>query len=1066
MRRLGSFGALFLLLALACAQSAAAEEVKITSDTFGGLRARDIGPAVMSGRIAAIEAVPGDPLVIYVGAASGGVWKSIDSGTTFKPIFDDYTQSIGAIRVDPTNAKTIWVGTGETWVRNSVSVGTGVYKSTDGGDSWTAMGLPDSEHIAKIEVDPKHSDTVYVCATGHLWNANQERGVYKTTDGGKSWTRVLYVDVDTGCSDLAIDPQEPGILYAGLWQFRRYPDFFSSGGKGSGLYKTTDGGATWKRLTEGLPKGELGRVAVAVAPSRPSVVYTVVEAKKTALYRSDDTGASWAEVNSGFAVQARPFYFASLAVDPKDHNTVYKPGLTLGISTDGGKSVSNSMYSAGGYHGDIHPIWIDPRDPNVILMTTDGGLYISRDKAHHWSFVGSLPIAQYYHVSYDMHVPYNVYGGLQDNSSWKGPSRHVGGIQNKDWSNIGGGDGFWAFADPNDPDILYSMSQGGELVRVQESTGEIKDIKPYARAGEPELRFNWNAAVHLSPRDKGTVYFGAQYLYRSHNRGDSWERISPDLTTNDKQRLRQAQSGGLTTDNSTAENNATIYTIAESPQDHDVIWVGTDDGNVQVTRDAGKSWSNASGTMPGGAKGVWGSRVEPSPFDAATAFVTIDDHRRGDMRPYLFKTTDFGKTWSSLVTPEIEGFCWTVKQDLVNPNLVFLGTEFGLYISIDGGREWARFKGNLPKVAVHDMVIHPREHDLILATHGRGVYILDDLTPLRALAGETIAKDVAILPSRPGEQTVMASVGDWFSGDQEYVGRNPPEAAPIVYWLKKRHLFGDLKVEVYGADGKLISTIPGTKRVGLNRVEWPMRMKPPKFPPSTNLTFAFFGPRVPEGKYKIKLIKGKETVESEVVLVADPRNPHSVADRKAKSDSELELYRRLADLTYVVETTPGIRDAAKARAEKLGKGDALKGRLEKLGETTEKLRASLVATSEAGWLSGDEKLKEKLGNLFGAINRFEGRPTDSQLERKQILLDQLSKKELEFTALVDQDVKAVNAELVKQKREAISVPPKAEWEKKDQPPAGGAVLTGEGAEALFAAFPTLATAFETLSRSF
>ncbi len=628
------------LAALAAGAAGAQEGVQITSDTFGGILARPIGPATMSGRIAAIDAVAADPLTIYAGAASGGVWKSIDAGNTFKPVFDEYTQSIGAVRVDPSNPKTVWVGTGESWTRNSVSVGTGIYKTTDAGDTWTQMGLKDSERIARIAVDPKAPDTVYACATGRLWSASEERGVYKTTDGGKTWERVLHVDADTGCSDLSLDPQEPSVLYAGMWQFRRYPDFFRSGGKGSALYKSSDAGKTWKKITAGLPKGEVGRIAVAVAPSRPSTVYAVVESKKTALYRSDDTGETFREVNSSFNIGVRPFYFAYVVVDPTDHNTVYKPGLVTTVSTDGGKTFSSPFTSSHGFgvHSDHHALWIDPRDPNQMLLGTDGGLYISYDKAHHWTFAKNLPLSQFYHVSADDERPYNVYGGLQDNSSWVGPSRSVGGIENRDWENIGNGDGFWAFADPRDSDILYTEWQGGELSRIKRSTGEVKLIKPYAAPGERELRFNWNTPIHMSASQPGTIYFGSQYLYRSRDRGDSWERISPDLTTNDPKRQRQEQSGGLSIDNSTAENNTTIYTISESPKNGEVIWAGTDDGHLQVTRDGGKTWTNVMKNVPGVPAGTWVSRVEASPHEEGAAFATFDGHRSGDMATYVFKT--------------------------------------------------------------------------------------------------------------------------------------------------------------------------------------------------------------------------------------------------------------------------------------------------------------------------------------------------------------------------------------------------------------------------------------------
>jgi photosystem II stability/assembly factor-like uncharacterized protein len=1046
------------LLALLAAPALAADAgVKITSDTFGGLQARALGPAVMSGRIAAIDAVANDPLTIYVGAASGGVWKSVDAGNTFKPIFDEHTQSIGAVRVDPSNAKTVWVGTGESWTRNSVSVGTGVYKSTDGGDNWTAMGLKDSERIARIQVDSKASDTVYVCATGHLWNANEERGVYKTSDGGKTWTRVLFVDSDTGCADLTIDPQEPRILYAAMWQFRRYPDFFTSGGKGSAIYKSVDGGASWQKLTVGLPTGELGRIGIAVAPSRPSVVYAAVESKDSALYRSDDAGATWKQMNASFNIGIRAFYFAHVVVDPQDFNTVYKPGLTTTISTDGGKTFTGTGFG-GGPHGDHHALWINPKNTHEMLLGTDGGLYLSYDKAHHWVFAKNLPISQFYHVSYDMERPYNLYGGLQDNNTWTGPSESIGGVENRDWMVIGGGDGFWAFADPRDADILYAESQGGEITRVQRSTGEVEAIQPVAAKarGEEELRFNWNTPIHLSPNEPGTLYIGAQVLFRSRDRGDSWERISGDLTTDDPKRQRQKLSGGINVDNSTAENNATIYSISESPKDRNVIWVGTDDGYLQVTRDGGKSWTNVTAQVPGVPAGTWVSRVDAGNFDAGTAFVTFDGHRTGDMKTYVFATADFGQTWSALAKPEIEGYAWTIKQDLVNPSLLFLGTEFGLYLSLDSGQQWARFTGNLPKVAVHDITIHPREGDLILATHGRGIYILDDLTPIRALTTATMAQDVVLLPSRPTVRKIEATVGSGFTGDEEFVGNNPPEAAAITYWLKKRHLFGDLKIEVYDGAGKLVSSVPGTKRVGINRVNWAMRLPPPKMPPSTNLAFAFTGPRMPEGKYRIKLIKGKETLEGEVQLVVDPRSPHSDADRAAQQKMAFALYQGLERMTWISDVASSAGKAATAHAERLGKRDALATKLTKLAGRLTAFVDSLAATSEAGWLSGDERLREKMGNLFGEVNRFDGRPTASQAENAAELLGDLTVAEAKFATLRDQDIAAANKELAAKKLDPLPTPAFEDWKaKQDGGGAKGAALTLKGMARFAKRFPEL-----------
>ena len=1018
--------------------NAAERSITIDSATFGGLRARAIGPAVMSGRIAAIDATATDPVTVWIGSASGGVWKSDNAGVTFEPVFDDHTQSIGTIRIDPSDPETVWVGAGETWLRNSVSVGDGIYRTTDGGDTWEHLGLENTERIAKIAVDPTDGETVYVCATGHLWNANAERGVYKTTDGGSTWEQIFFIDDNTGCADLDMDPQEPSILYAAMWQFRRYPDFFESGGAGSGLYRSMDGGETWSELSNGLPEGEKGRIAVAIAPSRPAVVYATVETKNTALYRSDDLGSSWKKTDDSMNVQMRPFYFSELVVDPTDHNRVYKPGFSLTVSTDGGDTFSGLFgagFTFGSVHPDHHALWVNPSNPHQLILGTDGGAYISYDRAQTWRHVRSLPVSQFYHVSYDMEWPYNVYGGLQDNGSWKGPSRSPGGISSRDWEVVGSGDGFWSFPDPWDANTLYVEYQGGNLSRVNVTTGESKSIKPYAHEGEEKLRFNWNTPIHLSPTVPGTVYYGSQYLHRSSDRGESWETISPDLTTDDPQRQRQMESGGLTIDNSTAENNATIYAITESPENPQVIWVGSDDGFVHVTRDGGQNWELVSANVPGLPVGAWVSSVTASVHDEATAFVTFDGHRTGDMTTYVFRTDDFGKSWQSLASDGIAGYAWVVKQDPVNPHLLYVGAELGLFISLDGGRQWARFKENLPKVAVHDLAIHPTEHDLIIATHGRGIYIIDDLSALRGLTAEILESNVALLPSRPSPM-VLAGIQGWFGSDDEFVGRNPNEAATIDYWLKKRHLFGDLKIEVYDSDGELITTLPGKKRRGLNRVGWPMRLKPPKIPPATALVPAFVGPRVPEGTYTFKLIKGKETLEGQVELVADPRNPHPKEDRLLQQETALEIYGMLADLTFLADSVTDLRDQTEERGEALSKKD--KAVLEDFADSLDALHKTLVVT-EGGWISGREELRERLGALYGDVSGYDGRPTDSQLERLAGLQDELEAKQVEFAAETKR-IDSVNRILAKRDLELLHLMTLEEWQKRQEGTSGSASM--------------------------
>lgn len=1032
-------GLVAALVVLVGTGSVAGAELKTT--TFGGLYARAIGPAVTSGRIADLVATASDPSVVWVGAASGGLWRSKDGGLTFAPVFDQQpVQSIGAIGLDPKDPQTVWVGTGEPWTRNSTSVGAGVFKTSNGGDTWELVGLGDSERIARVVVDPKESKTVWVCAVGHLWNSNTERGVFKTSDGGKSWEKVLYVDEDTGCGDLSVDPQDPRIAYAGMWQFRRYPWTFDSGGKGSGLYRTMDGGKTWTKLSAGLPKGNLGRIAVAVAPSRPNVVYAVVEAKETALYRSDDLGEHWREMSTGVNISVRPFYFARLVVDPTDWQRVYKPGLSLSLSRDGGQSFTSPFsggFGSGGIHGDVHALWIDPRNPFHLLLGDDGGAWESLDRGGHWRHVNSLPVAQVYRVSYDMAYPYSVYIGLQDNGSWTGPSRGEGGVRNRDWRNIGFGDGFWAFPDLGDGDTVYSEMQGGGLFRFSRKTNEIKQIAPFPQDGESKLRFNWNTPYLAGT--SGALYAGAQHLFRSRDRGESWERISPDLTTNDPAKQKQHESGGLTVDNSTAENHTTIYAVAESPKNADVLWVGTDDGNLQLTRDGGKSWSNLTGKVPEVPKNTWVSNVEASPFAEGTAFVTFDGHRTGDMKTYVFTTTDFGATWKRLAATGVDGYAHVIRQDPARPDLLYLGTEMGLWVSIDGGATWARFDGGLPRVPVMDLKVHPREGDLIVGTHGRGVWILDDLSPLRALTPEVMDADFALLPGEPGVQMMSGFVQD-FAGNDEFLAVNPPEAAPIYYYLKKRHVVGDFKVEVFGADGKLITTLPAGGRVGINQVPWPMRYQAPKVPAGNEITRAFVGPFVPEGTYSFKVTKGDKVYEGKVTLAADPRSPYPAEDRALQQKTALVVYRDLEDLTYLTETIVDLQEQTKARATSAG-AQSLGKRLAGFEASLETLRRQLTSSS-GSMISGEEKLREHMTNLYGAITTYLGRPTASQLQRVPALEGELAARKVDYDRLVGASLATLNRELGGRKLDALVPMTREAWEAKKKKGAGA---TGLGA---------------------
>ena len=972
-----------IIVVAACVVTArATQDAGIDSELFAALRARSIGPAVMSGRISALDVAVGDRLTIYAGSAGGGVWKSTDGGLRFKSVFDRHTQSIGAVRIDPSDAKIVWVGTGESWVRNSVSVGDGVYRSTDAGETWRHVGLVRTERIARILVHPRDGNTAYVCATGHLFDDHDDRGVYQTKDAGNSWQKVLFVAPDTGCADLAMDPTDPSILYAGMWQVRRSPFFFTSGGPNSGLHRSTDGGATWTRLKKDLPAGDLGRIALSVSPVNPKIVYAVIESRRTALFQSQDGGDNWTEVNSSSHVSERPFYFSVVVADPKSAGRVYKPGLRLAVSDDGGKTWG-VLGAAGAlspnYHSDVHALWVNPRNPDVLVIGTDGGIYTSSDRGSTWRFVESLPVGQFYHVAYDMEWPYNVYGGMQDNSTWFGPSRRSGGIGGRHWQSLSPGDGFWSFVDPFDGDVVYDEIQGGNLFRTRKSTLERKDIRPSPKPGEPKYRFNWNTPLHLSRATPGTMYYGAQFLFRTRDMGESWERISPDLTTNDQKRQRQHESGGLTLDNSTAENHTTIFAVSESPKNPRVIWVGTDDGHVQVTRDAGKTWTNVVKNVQGVPPNTWVSSVEAGHFAEAAAYVTFDGHMDGDMKPYVYRTRDFGATWQPLALADLRGYAHVVREDPVTSSLLFIGTEQGLFISIDGGQRWAHFGAGLPNVAVRDLAIHPREHDLIIATHGRGLYVIDDLTPLRALDSSTLDREVAFLESRPSIMVIPA-IEFGFTGDGEFRGESPEETASITYYLKRRHTFGELRLEIRDAGGRLVATVDGGKRRGINRTGWPMRLAPPKTAPGASVVpnlYSLVGPRVPAGTYTVHMIKGTDRFTSSIVLAQDPRSKHTVADRALQQNTAMKLYGMVERLATLVENIVASRDKARVA------GDTA------LADEMERQRVALVSSKQGEGISGEEKLREELAMLYGNVNMHEGRPTEAQLTRMNLLEQQL-----------------------------------------------------------------------------
>jgi photosystem II stability/assembly factor-like uncharacterized protein len=1054
-------GALVVTVSVPVAVRAA--DAVADSGVISGLGARNTGSAAMSGRIAALAGYDdaSGKLTVFVGAASGGVWKSTDGGTIFKPVFDKQpVQSIGAIAVDPSHHENIWVGTGESWVRNSVSVGDGMYKSTDAGETWTHVGLEDSEHISKIVVDPRASDTVYACVPGKLWSDSADRGLYKTTDGGKSWQLILKgANLSTGCGSVAMQPGNPDVLLASLWDFRRKGWTFRSGGdgpkaaSGSGLYRSGDGGKSWTQLTveanKGLPAKPYGRIAIAYAPSEPQTVYAFIESTDSALFISHDGGATWERGDKSTWMVWRPFYFANLIVDPRNARRVFKTDGALILSEDGGHSFT-TVGGFNGAHGDVHDVFVDPANSQHVFNGDDGGLWTSYDGGNKWWKSDNLPISQFYHLSLDSEDPYHTYGGLQDNGSWVGDSAYPGGITSSRWEAMYGGDGFSMFPDPSDPACVYAESQGGSIGRVNMRTHETRDIQPRLGAEDlklyKKLRFNWNTPIALSPHDPATIYIGSQFLYRSRDHGQSWQRISPDLTTNDPNEQKQEQSGGVTVDNSAAEMHTTIFSISESPLAADTIWVGTDDGNLQLTRDDGRHWDNVVGRVRGLPKGSWVNWVQASAFDPGTAYAAFDRHTFGDMAPYVYVTRDFGKSWSPLATPQeskgVRGYAHVIKEDSVDKSLLFLGTEFGLWISVDGGAHWGQFKGgDFPAVAVRDVAVQPRDNDLVLATHGRGIWIIDDITPLRHLTQELLAQDAAFVTSRPVQQRIEAQ-GGGPTGAAAFIGDNPPDAAVITYYQRTRHLFGKLKIEVVDSGGHVVDELPPSSRRGLARVLWTMHLPPPHVPPAVQIAFySTQGPRLVPGNYTIRMTNNGKTYETKITVGLDRRVTWSLADRQAQFDASMKVYALFNDETQLFGRITALRAQLAAAQKSLPKDDPLGKRLAGVDQQLDGIRKEIVATTEGGAITGEERLREHTDQLYGALNSWDGPPSAYQLDNIAGLRSQLDDVSAEFAKVTDRELPALNSALKAKGAQALAVPTPTAFDD-DEPRGAGRAVGG------------------------
>ncbi len=903
------------------------------------MKARSIGPGGMSGRVTAIDVVLSNTDIIYVGTASGGLWKSESGGVKWEPIFDNQkAASIGDVAVDPTNPDVIWVGTGEGNPRNSQSAGFGVYKSLDGGKTWEYKGLGETRNIHRVLINPHNSDIVYIGAQGSAWGDSKDRGVYKTTDGGETWEKILYVDESTGIGEMIMDPYNPNKLIANMWQFRRWPWFFESGGPSSGLYITFDGGKKWKKLSEkdGLPKGDLGRMGLAIARSNPKVIYALIESKKNALYKSEDGGFKWKKVSEK-NIGGRPFYYAEIYVDPVNENRIYNLHTYVTVSNDGGKTFESLMtaYGANGVHPDHHAFWGHPTNPQFIIEGNDGGLNISLDRGKTWRFVENLPVAQFYHINYDMDWPYNVYGGMQDNGSWRGPAYvwRAGGIRNSYWEELFFGDGFDVVPHPANSRYGYAMSQQGNVGRYDLITGHTQLIKPVHPKGE-YLRFNWNAAIAQDPFDEDAIFYGSQFVHYSKDRGNNWEIISPDLTTNDISKQKQHKSGGLTFDATGAENHTTILAIEPSPLDKNIIWVGTDDGNLQVTKDRGKTWNNVSKKIYGAPKGSWIPQIVASTYNSGEAVVIVNNYRRNDWKPYVFKTENFGNSWKAIASEEnIWGYALSYAQDPVEPKLQFLGTEFGLYVTTDGSKTWTKWTNGYPTVSTMDIKIHPREHDLVIGTFGRAAYILDDIRPLREIASSSenlLEKQLHFFEPPTAVLAInRQAAGTRFEANAIFSGENRRNGAMLTFVFNsnstdkknaknsRRDIKEDasskkekVKMEILDTDNNIIRTINYNVEPGINRIYWSLRRKGIRNPNSPKPTRPDArepsGPPVLPGEYTVRLSHGKKSVTKVVNVISDPR---VAIDKRALERLE-PIYEKQMKITLsVTKAMDQIREA-------------------------------------------------------------------------------------------------------------------------------------------------------------
>jgi len=1028
IRRLSSILVCLFLLSLG-GLTATSVAQQFNESLYKGLKWRSIGP-YRGGRVLAVTGVPGDPYTFYFGAVAGGVFKTTDGGLNWKPLFDKQPiSSVGALAVAESNANVIYVGTGEACLRGNISYGNGVYKTTDGGKSWVNVGLKDSRHIGALIVHPRNPDIAFVAAVGHAYGPNAERGVFRTTDGGKTWEKVLYKDDKTGAIDVVFDPHNPNVLFAALYEVQRTPWSLSSGGTGSGLYKSVDGGSTWKRLDgKGLPSGILGRIAVSVSGGDSNRVYALIEAKDAGLYRSDDGGDTWTKINDDQRITQRAWYFTHVFADPKDVDTVYMLNTGAFRSSDGGKTL-NLMPAP---HGDHHGLWIDPTEPRRMINGNDGGATITVDGGRTWTEQNNQATAQFYHVATDNQFLYYVYGAQQDNSTVAIASRADDGyIGRQHWYDVGGGESGYVVPDPRDSNIVYAGSGSGVLTRWDKRTGQAQDITlwplDYSGHGVKDMKYRmgWTEPVVISPHNPDVIYTGAEMVFKTEDHGRSWTAISSDLTRNDKS--KQESSGGpIMKDNTSVEYYDTVFTIAESPVQKDLLWVGTDDGLVHITRDGGKNWSNV--TPKGMPEWSLVSLIEASSHDAGTAYVALDCHKLDDIRPYIYKTSDFGKTWTKLINGIPDGaYVHAVREDPKQNGLLYAGTETGLFISYDGGAHWQPFQLNLPTTPIHDLII--KNDDLVVATHGRSFWILDDITPLRQLGA---AANADVFLYKPAVAYRMH-----YPDEVELrhpLGANPPKGAIISYYFKTAPK-GEVKLEILDAQGAVVRELSSVEKKedktppewpdqqppeekipadpGMNRFAWDLRYSGPhKLPGEVGAEFRSRGPMAPPGTYQVRLSSGGKSLIAPLELKMDSRVETSVADMQKEFDLEMKIRGVLSDLHDTV------REIRETRSQLNTLHDRLAGaRLKSIADTADALDKKMTpvegellqvnAKSSEANLNYPVLIDEQLHGLTGSVES-DAAPTSQQYAAFESLNQQATPLIAKWKEIRSGDLVALN----------------------------------------------------------